>query len=102
MKRVEKFLKAVEGDIFKLLPMKEGEVDGEENYLTSYLESLIINLRGGMIEYMELSDCKKYIYIVNNLQYIKSNPVEFSQWRRIILDSTKVINNLRNDLKETS
>lgn len=94
-KRLLTFLSSLRGDVFKLLPMKESEIDGAENHINEYLDSLIINIRGALGAYPELEEEGKLIYVLNNLQYIRNNgDVKFKQWRKIILDATKDIDNL--------
>lgn len=94
MDRITNFLLSLRGDIFKLLPMKESEIAGIDNHIDSYLESLIINVSGGLDTYPKLALEKQYLYVINNLQFLKSNDVSFKQWRRVILNSTKNIDNI--------
>ncbi len=80
--------------MFKLLPMKESEMSGLDNHMGDYIESLIINVTGAMKTFPILASQKQYLYVVNNLQYINSHSVDFKQWRKIILNSTRNIDNL--------
>jgi hypothetical protein len=74
--------------------MKEAENKGEKNHLGEYFEALIINLKGALDTYDKLSAQKQYLYVINNLEYLSKNPVDFKTYRKIILKSTKNIDNL--------
>ena len=94
MEQLVNFLFGVRGDVFKLLPMKESAMDGEENHILEYIESLLINLKGAMSVYPVLNGQKQYLYVVNNLEFLSEHVdnIEFNLWRRIILNSTSNIN----------
>lgn len=94
MKQLRNFLSSLRGDVFKLLPMKEAEISGVNNHMAEYIESLIINLTGAITTYPILATQKQYLYVINNIQYIYSHSVDFKQWRKIILNSTRSIDNL--------
>lgn len=94
MEYLQNYLSSIRGAIFKLLPMKEDTMNGIENHLDDYIDSLIVNLIGAMQTFPNLRVEKQYLYVINNIQYIKHFPVEFKSWRKIILDSTQSIDNL--------
>ncbi len=94
MEQLSSFLLSARGDVFKLLPMRESEENGVENHLTQYLENLIINFSGATITYPILKEQKQYLYVLNCLQYMKNHSIEFATWRKIVLNSTKSINDL--------
>lgn len=94
MKQTINYLNCLTGDIFKLLPMKEAEMKGQDNHLHDYMETLIVNLKGAVDTYPELANEKQFLYIINSLQYLVNNTTEFKQWRRIVLTSTRYINNI--------
>lgn len=94
MEQLKKYLSSLRGDVFKLLPMKESEMNGLDNHINEYIESLIINLTGAIRTYPILATQKQYLYLVNNLQYICSHSVDFKQWRKIVLNLTRSIDDL--------
>lgn len=94
MEQLKSFLLNVRGDIFKILPMKEAEINGANNHLEEYIESLIINLTGATKTFPDLALQKQFLYVLNNLQYLNSHIDDFKRWRKIILNSTKSIDNL--------
>lgn len=94
MEQLLNFLSNLRGDVFKLLPMKESEMNGVNNHLTDYMETLIINIKGAVATYPVLANEKQYLYVINNLQYLLKNSIDFKQWRKIVLNSTRNIDNL--------
>ncbi len=94
-KRLLCYLEKLCGDVFKLLPMKEEEINnGLDNHINEHIEWLLINLQGAMDTFPELGEEKSVIYILNNLQYIHTHDVGFKKWRKFILDSTHEIDTL--------
>ena len=93
-KCVATFLQYLAGDIFKLLPMKEEELQGATSTLNEYLDAQIINVRGALKTFPELGEQKKYIYIINNLEYLRNNEIEFAKWRKTVLNSTRYAKDL--------
>lgn len=94
MEQLGNYLLSLRGDVFKLLPMKESEMSGLNNHVDEYIESLIVNATGAMTTYPILASQKQYLYVLNNMQYLRSNTVDFKQWRKIVLNSTRGIDNL--------
>lgn len=94
MEQLKSFLSGVCGDIFKLLPMKEAEGEGVINHIDEYIDAIIVNMTGAMRTYPVLATEKRYLYVVNNLNYLRDNPVDFQKWRKIVLNSTGIINGL--------
>lgn len=91
---IKTFLQYLSGDIFKLLPMKEEELQGLPSTLNDYLDAQIINVRGALKTFPELGEQKKYLYIVNNLEYLRNNEVDFAKWRKTVLNSTRYAKDL--------
>ena len=99
MGQMVNYLKEITGDVFKLLPMKEDELNGIDNHLSEYLDSVIVNLKGSIITYPELANDKNYLYVINNLNFISNHDVDFWKWRSVILNSTNGLSNLRDFYK---
>lgn len=94
MNQLSNYLSSLRGDVFKLLPMKEVELSGVNNHVGDYMESLIVNITGAMTTYPVLASQKQYLYAINNMQYLRNNAMDFSQWRKIVLSTTRSIDNL--------
>lgn len=94
MKKLLNYLLNLRSDVFKILPMKESEIEGVDNHLNDYIETLIINMNGAHINYPVLAEEKQFLYVINNLQYLLNKKVGFSTWRKVILNSTKSVDDL--------
>jgi len=87
------YLKNLTNDIFKILPMKENaDVNGEHRNLRKYIETLTINLLGGLSQFEALGKEKQYIYAITNLRFLMNNEASYEQWRRTILTAVSGIN----------
>lgn len=96
MNSITTYLLGFRDDIFKLLPMKETYDGGETNHIYQYLEMLIINAKGAMVSFPQLKAQKKYLTVANNLNYLfTEKELTFAEWRKIILKSTRYINDLQ-------
>lgn len=93
-RRLLNFLEALTGDVYKLLPMRESELEGVDIHLREYMDALIINLDGATSTYPALAKQRQYLWVLNNIQYLRKNETSFSKWRSVILNSTKAIDNL--------
>lgn len=100
MNELKNYLLGLRGDIFKLLPMKEAELEGMDNHLSDYVESLLINLTGATKTFPVLVTKKHFMRVLNNIQYIANHQIDFSLWRKIILNSTGTIDHLCYTLEE--
>lgn len=94
MEQLQVFLRDLRNDVYKLLPMKEAELNGVDNHLEQYLSSMIDNLTGAQVTYPELAKEKLFLYTLNKLNFIHTTQVEFAKWRTVILDATKSIDTL--------
>lgn len=89
------YLLGFRNDVFKLLPMKETADSGTDNHLADYLDMLISNVKGAMKTFPELEKQRRFINVANNLYYLAENEVSFAKWRKIILNSTRSIEDLK-------
>ncbi len=96
MNSITAYLLGFRDDVFKLLPMKETYDGGEENHIYQYLEMLIVSAKGAMVSFPQLRSQKKYLTVTNNLNYLfTETELAFAEWRKIILKSTRYINDLQ-------
>lgn len=94
MEDISRFLLGFRNDIFKLLPMREAEINGSDNHLQEYLDALVVHAKGSLVTYPELSKQKRYLYVINDLAFLSSHQPSFARWRQIVLSSTGDINKL--------
>lgn len=90
------YLQGLCDSIFKLLPLKESEIEsGERVYIKEFMNSLIINMKGAIDTFPELAVQKQYVFVINKINYLIYNDVDFYTWRKTVLDATRDIHNLR-------
>lgn len=92
--KLTNYLIVLRNSIYKLLPMKEGEGQGSDNHINEYIDSLITNINGAGETYPMLVSHREYLWVINDLQYLRSYKVSFSKWRSIVLNSTSAIEGL--------
>jgi hypothetical protein len=85
------YLHGLGGDIFKLLPMKEDAINGADNHLSDYLDTLLGNIIGATKTFSILETDKNFIYIKNNMQYLANEEMTFSKWRKTVLNSVALV-----------
>ncbi len=96
MNNIATFLLKLRNDVFKLLPMKEVTDSGKDNHIKEYISSLVINAEGAVTTYNNLEDAKSYIYVINNLNYLHNHiNMDFKDWRRIVLNCTRSLDDMR-------
>lgn len=93
-KQLVNYLLVLRNSIYKLLPMRESQESGIENHIIEYIDALIANLDGAGETYPFLINRREYLWVINNLQYLKNNEVGFSKWRSIVLNSTSAVDGL--------
>lgn len=86
------YIHRVTGQVFKLLRMKEEEAQGNTVFLSEYLDSLVISMRGAFDTFPELTEDYDYVTIVNIMHYISRNEVEQRVFRREVLKVLGLLN----------
>lgn len=87
------YLTGLKNAVFKILPLKEEENEG----LQDYLDSLFIRVTGALTTFPELRGNLKYISVVNTIAYFKDNTYTFKQCRREILNCCNILKGLVED-----
>lgn len=67
------FIHGLTGRIFKILPLREAELAGEETYLASYLDSLLRDMVGSTDTFPELRETQEFVTTMNIVQFLKHN-----------------------------
>lgn len=99
MNTICNYLLSLRNDVFKLLPMKESELQGAENHLNAYIERILFCASGALKTFPILTTKTEYIRVLNMLEYLYEHQgICFKSWRKNILDLTRVINDLHIDL----
>lgn len=88
------FLINMINSIYKVLVLK----DTDDSNLQIYLDSLCIQLLGGLETFSELKSNQKYISVVNIIQYLRTNEFDKKTCKREILKSTNILDKLSKQL----
>jgi len=88
----ETYLTALQGKIFKLLPMREASDQGVDNHLDEYIDNLCDNCKGAFDCHPELSSIREMAEVQSNIWALKANlQCDFAKWRSTVLRSTRLI-----------
>jgi len=90
---IKEYLNYLIDSVFKILPLKEEENIG----LNEYIDSLIIQVIGAKANYGDLNKNQKFMSILNILYYFKNNDFTIKQCKREVF---KCIDILKHILKE--
>lgn len=70
-----KFIEYFTGHVFKIIPLKEDEVSGEDVHLSEYIDSVVIEATGALATFKELANDTDFLTVVNILNYLNNNEV---------------------------
>lgn len=82
------------GKVFKLLPMKDEELLGENVYLNVYLGSLRKEIAGAMQTFPVLADDFDYVTVANTANYIAENAIAPADFSREVRKMLRLLNNV--------
>ncbi len=91
---ISKFLNGLVGAIYKILPLKEDE----NSYLSDYLDSLVVQLKGALETYPELASNVRYISVINSIQYFRKNDYTVKQCKREVFKCIKDIEKIQKEV----
>jgi len=87
------FLNNITNKIFKILPLKEENNVGFEDYV----DSVLIQLVGAKSVFLELENNQNYITIINIVSYIKNNSCSNKQCKREIFKCLNIIKKMTKE-----
>lgn len=94
---MEYYLNSLVGKLFKIIPLKENETDT----LPSYIDSLSIEINGGMITFPVLASNDKYITIANIINCLNKEAFAFEIVKREVFkaigQTEKIISSLEGN-----
>lgn len=85
------YMDTLTGKLFKVIPLKESN----NEHLIEYLDSLSVELIGAYDLYSELLLNKKYLILVNTINYLLNNKCEFKKCRREILKCINIVEKIK-------
>jgi hypothetical protein len=84
------FLNSMIGAVYKVLALN----DDNDLYLNEYMDSLCIQLLGGLETFPILKASQKYISVINIIQYLRTNEFDKKTCKREILKGTNILEKL--------
>lgn len=93
------FIRGLTGRIFKMLPLREEADQGNQVYLSEYMESLARDVIGAMTTFPELTEFPEYVTVVNTLQFLNTNDSEFAVFRKEVFHMLAVLNGIDSKLR---
>lgn len=88
------------GAIFKILPMKEEELRGEEVFLLQYIDSIKTETIGMLKTYPSLSDDGDFLRVVNTMQGMDWETSDLKKYKSEVLKMTNLLNKIEARWKE--
>ena len=95
------FIHRITGKVFKVLPLREEELKGNEVFLSEYIDSLVGELLGACKTFDCLSNDTDYYSVINTLQYLSDNPGTQKECRREVIKMCKLLNDLELKVGDT-
>lgn len=89
-------IREITGAIFKILPMKEEEKNGEEEYLQKYIKSTTVEVLGMLKTYPSLSSNPDFMRVVNTMQGMDWENASVKQYKSEILKMTNLLNKVED------
>lgn len=90
------YLQSLTGRIFKILPMREQQEQGDNLYLDLYLESLSLEMHGACETFPCLRACPDYIMLLNTVNGLCANtPLPFL--KREVFKMLSAIEEIRDE-----
>lgn len=90
MNELDIYIKSLVGKFYKIIPMKE---ENNKN-LNVYLDSLSIELSGGLYTFGILKESSQYTTLRNIINYFINNEYTFSQCKREVFKAIEIIHNM--------
>lgn len=92
------FIKSLTGKIYKILPMKEDELQGKIVHLKDYINSLSIEVIGAIKTFPELSNEDNYISVVNIINFMNDNEFDYKICKREVFKMLNFLNLIEDRL----
>nr|DAG45227.1 MAG TPA: hypothetical protein [Caudoviricetes sp.] len=92
------FIHGLTGRIFKILPLKEAELAGEESYLASYMDSLVRDMLGATDTFPELCSMQEFVTTLNIVQFLKHNDITQEICKQEVFKALRLLNSIEKKL----
>lgn len=92
------YIHRLTGRVFKIIPLKEREDNGEETFVKEYVENLWQDMIGSFSTFPELDQIEAYASVLNKLGYLKDNEFDINICRKKVFESLKLLNSIEKAL----
>ena len=99
MSRNLNFVQYLTKEIFKMIPLKQEEDDGDNRHLPEHISRVYIEASGACTWSEYLSNNQKYMIIITTLAYMSEHSLEFKVFRREALKMLATLNKIESDLR---
>lgn len=92
------FIHGLTGRVFKILPLKEAEENGENVYLGVYIESLARDMYGATETFPELQSMQGYVSALNIVEFLLHNDFSKSICKREVFKILRLLNEIEKQI----
>jgi len=93
------FIQSLTGKVYKILLLKESEIDGCKVYLSDYLDSLLVDMMGAPDNFVSLKENIEYITVLNIVNYMSSHPeITTYKCKREVFKALRLLNKIEVDV----
>lgn len=92
------FIRGLTGRVFKILPLREAELAGDETHVGSYVESLLRDMQGATSTFPELCEMPEYITALNIVQFMEHNKVTQEVCKQEVFKALRLLNSIEKKL----
>lgn len=98
MGREKVYIEYITGEIYKMLVLREKDDNGEEVYLSQYIENLYVEINGAYIWSDYLKSSKNYAAVTSIIAYLSENDIEYQHYRREVFKMLGLLNKISKEL----
>lgn len=88
------YLSSLTDRIYKILPLRESCEFGDRSYLSKYISSLLVEVKGAEFTFPALSNLADYISILNTIQYLNEYELPISEVKREVFKMIRLVKKL--------
>lgn len=92
------YLASLSDKIFKILPLREKELNGEPVYLSRYIDGLVKEMRGSCYGSHALSENKYYATIISTLYFLRENSVDHDECKQQVFGMLDNLGKVKKDI----
>ena len=88
------YIHRITGRVFKVLPLHEATLNGDDMCVSEYINSLVGELLGSCKTFPSLADSSDYYAVINTLQNMADDPGTLDECRREVMKMCSLLNHL--------